>query len=200
MMSPKSITIVLLAMSGSFITILAVLGYVIGTNGSASPRARLSRSPDTAIVAPPAPVLRSHPQDTRPRPRDDADGSVLDVPYTPVPFSSNPAVLPPIPEQDAEIELLARVTQRRLQGVENALMRQVEALKKSRDGMLDELAGQIAAMSVEEASASLGPLDDETAALTLQRLGVARRKAVLRTLQEKRRTALEQHLKKLPPR
>ena len=132
--------------------------------------------------------------------RSDAARIVPDIPSGPQPLSEVPAILPPIPEKEPEIATLARVTERRLQGVEQALSRQVAELKKSRDEMLDELAGQLAAMSVGDAASTLAPLDDETAALTLHRLGAARRSAILRTLPVKRRTALERHLKNLPDR
>ena len=63
---------------------------------------------------------------------------------------------------------------------------------------MDELAGQLASLSVQEASATVASLDDETAALTLQRFGGARRSAVLRDLPAKRRAAIEVLLKKKP--
>ena len=188
-MSPKSIIIILLAMSGSFATIIAVLGYALGPDAGAGSGNRRTRTANVVSVAPPSRVLLSHPQ-----------VAGFDIPDGPVPLSPTPALLPPIPEDAPDITLLARVTGRRFRGVEQALSRQVTALKNNRDLMLDDFAGQLAVMSVEEASATLAPLDDEVAALTLKRLGAARRKAILRTLESKRRSILEQLIKKLPSR
>jgi hypothetical protein len=143
-------------------------------------------------VAPPGPVLD----------RDSHSRAIIgfDIPDIPVPLSQTPALLPPIPGNAPDIELLARVTARRLRGVEQALSLQVTALKKNRDEMLDDFAGQLAHMTVDEASAALAPLDDEAAALTLKRLGAARRQAVLRTLMSPRRAAVEKLIRKSPAR
>jgi flagellar motility protein MotE (MotC chaperone) len=62
--------------------------------------------------------------------------------------------------------------------------------------MLDEFAGQLASMPVAEASETMSPLDNETAALTLNRLGKARRNAILRTLAPKKRATLEKLIRK----
>ena len=188
-MRPKSIIIILLAMSGSFVTIIAVLGYALGPDAGTGSRNRQPRTTNVVSVAPPSRVLLSHPQ-----------VAGFDIPDGPVPLSPTPALLRPIPEAAPAITLLARVTGRRFRGVEQALSRQVTALKNNRDLMLADFAGQLAVMSVEEASATLAPLDDEVAALTLKRLGAARRKAILRTLESKRRSTLEQLIKKLPSR
>lgn len=196
-MSPKAIGIVLLAMSGSFVTILAVLGYAVA--GDSAPRNRSRyRQADVVSVTPPAPAPRELPssQSRSPRTRAQPD-PVLDVPDQAQPLSDSAVDLPPPPGPAPELAQLARTTQRRLQGVEDALASQVAALKKSRDAMLDELAGQLATNSVDEAVISLKPLDDETAALTLTRLGTARRQAILRNMPEKRRKALESHLRRL---
>ena len=185
-MSPKSIFIVLLAMSGSFATILSVLGYALEPDVLTGSRHRRTRPTDVVSVAPPGPVLDSHSRAI----------VGFDIPDFPVPLSQTPAMLPPVPGKAPDIELLARVTARRLRGVEQALSLQVTALKKNRDEMLDDFAGHLALMSVEEASAALGPLDDEAAALTLKRLGAARRKALLRALMSKRRAAVEKLIRK----
>lgn len=185
-MSPKAIGIVLLAMSGSFVTILAVLGYAV----SNEPASRPVRRPRTEHIAAPPPVLRSHPTDA-------PETFTPDVPDQPQPLSDSDISLPPAPAPAPQLAQLARTTQRRLQGVEDALARQVAALKQSRDEMLDELAAQLAAIPVDEATQTLKPLDDETAALTLTRLGTARRKAILRALPDKRRATLEKRLRQL---
>ena len=86
-MSPKSIIIILLAMSGSFATIIAVLGYALGPDAGAGSRNRRTRTANVVSVAPPSPVLLSHPQ-----------VAGFDIPDGPVPLSPTPALLPPFPK------------------------------------------------------------------------------------------------------
>ena len=201
-MTSKSILIVLVAMSGSYTTIHAVLGYDLGPDVLSGARTRQARTSDRVAVAPPGPQLR-RPPEAEELYDEEADRrlrGIPDVPDTPSPLSDIPGPLPPPAARKAEIDALARVTERRLQGVERALTRQVKALKQSRDEMLVEFAGQLAAMSVAEASAELSALDDETAALTLGYLGAARRGAILRTLKPQRRTAIEKIIRRLPAR
>lgn len=89
---------------------------------------------------------------------------------------------------------MAKLSARRLASVETAMNKQVAALKKSRDEMLEEFSGQLATMTVDAAAAEVIALDDETAALALQRLATARRKAILRQLPADRRGAIEKRL------
>ena len=203
-MSPRSIIIVLLAMCGSFTTILAVLGYVVGPGVLTGTKQR--QRPKSVALQPPTPVspVRSLARDTFTRDSAKRLQDIPDAPDQAQPLSNIPVQLPPPGEKpdrtdggpNPEIQRLARVTERRLQGVESALSQQVRALKESRDQMLDEFAGQLASMPVAEASETMSPLDNETAALTLNRLGKARRNAILRTLAPKKRATLEKLIRK----
>lgn len=185
-MSPRSIIIVLLAMSGSFTTILAVLGYAMGND--VQPRVRRERLVAPTSTTPISAAAEALANST------DMGQPVPDVPDAATTAPEVSDRLPP-PEADAAgVELLARVTERRLQGVEEALAKQVKALRQSRDAMLDELASQLAAMTVKDAVATLVEVDDETVSLTLQRLPTPRRQAILRGLPAKRRTSLERLL------
>ena len=194
-MSPRSILIVVLAMSGSFVTILAVVGHIASGEGGGR---RTVRRPDVVTVAPP--VLRAPEAATRRRARevlvtDTVASATPDVPSSFVPLSPPPSPPPAeVTPADPDVAHMARVAGTRLQGVEAALSRQVQVLKQSRDEMLDDFAGHLAAMPVTEATLALKPLDDETAALTLKRLAPARRSAILRALPNDRRGALQKRL------
>lgn len=188
-MSPRAIVIAVLAMSGSFSLILAVLGLLLDADAP-PPRAR---RPAARVVAPPPtasiqarPVLEGQVRDDIP-----------DVPDEPAQTPEGGTAPPPEREpvvSPAEVQQLARTTQRHLQGVEDALAQQVKALRQSRDLMLDELATQLAGMTVEEAAATLEPVDVETTALTLKRLPAPRRSALLRAMPADRRTKVERLL------
>lgn len=188
-MNARTIVIAALAMCGSFTTILAVMGYVLGSVEAPPPRPRRPLQP-AAIVSPPTGDRDS---------RGDLPASVNalrgpDVPMvaTPLPDSMDAA---PAAFTDPDIEQMAQVARSRLAVVEAALTRQVTELKKSRDGLLDEFAQQLATMSVAEATRELTVLDDDTAGMALRRLSPARQKAILRALPEKRRAALQKRLR-----
>ena len=186
-MSLRTIIIVMLAMSGSFATILALMGYAFGPD----PEGRVRRSRrDVVTVLPPSPepeTAREAPGGGRRRPAG-ATGPRMPVSASAAELSGAKA------RTDPGVERMAKLSSRRLAGVETALNKQVAALKKSRDEMLEEFSGQLATMTVDAAAAEVTALDDETASLALQRLAAARRKAILRQLPEDRRNAIEKRL------
>ena len=66
------------------------------------------------------------------------------------------------------------------------LLQQVQALRKSRDLMLSELAHQFEEMTTAQIAAELQILDNESAAIALAKLSTATRGAVLRQVDDKR--------------
>jgi hypothetical protein len=191
-MSGRSIAIVLLAMCGSFTTILAFMGFAIGL--PKEPRKQHRRP--TAIVNPTPPAQRPLvASEVIAGQEDQADIS-----------EQFPSVLPPLPEASVrgavtdpqsvpEVDAMARTARTRLARVEAALARQVASLKESRDQLLDEFAEDLAGMSVDEATQQLSVLDDEMAGMALRRLGPARQKAILRSLPPARRESLQKLLR-----
>ncbi|MCC7264165.1 MAG: hypothetical protein IT369_16775 [Candidatus Latescibacteria bacterium] len=74
------------------------------------------------------------------------------------------------------------------------LREQIAALKKDRDQMLNNLAGQLATLPLAEAAVQLNDLDDESAALVLVRLKPDKRRALLGQLEPARAKRLTQAL------
>ena len=87
---------------------------------------------------------------------------------------------------DSAVSAAAALASRHIQQLQRDLNRQLSALKKSRDSMLDELAAGLTTMSPEKAAAELRVLDDESAGLVLGRLSATQRKAILKSLEPKR--------------
>ena len=100
-------------------------------------------------------------------------------------------------ETAARQEQLRAAAAQHLSSVQRDLRRQVAALKKSRNRMLDELAGELAGMRPELAAAEVRLLDDESATLTLSRLSASKRAAVLIALDRKRALILDRRVRTL---
>ncbi|HJN26563.1 MAG TPA: hypothetical protein QF604_01455, partial [Candidatus Latescibacteria bacterium] len=145
-MSIKSIIAVILAMCGSFTTILAVVGY------AAQPAPTINRRPTTSTVVSPRsqPELRQ-PERLAPPTRATSTETASDRFVPDVPAGETAPPLPEIVPADLvtnaegalspeQIRRLAAEASTRLEGVESSLSQQVLALKKSRDAMLDQLA------------------------------------------------------------
>ncbi|MED5414870.1 MAG: hypothetical protein VYC64_07950 [Candidatus Latescibacterota bacterium] len=200
-MSIKSIIAVILAMCGSFTTILAVVGYV------AQPAPTIKRRPTTSTVVSPRsqPELRQ-PERLAPPTRATSTETASDRFVPDVPAGET---APPLPEivpadlvTDAEgalspeqIRRLAAEASTRLEGVESSLSQQVLALKKSRDAMLDQLAIELKGQAPSAAATLLLSLDDELAALALKRLSRALQNSILDQIPGKRRARLQKRLR-----
>lgn len=192
-MSLRTVIVVMLAMSGSFATILALMGYAFGPDLPGRAR-RPPREVVTAQAPSAAPAGTSAAAVER-RPR----ASGPDVPRRPYPTPEAGPVPPRVAAStDPELARMAQVSSRRLSGVEAALDQQVTALKKSRDEMLAEFAGQLATLSAQQAAVEVAALDDDMAALALKRLAAARRSEILRQLPVPRRGAIEKRLAGAP--
>lgn len=92
--------------------------------------------------------------------------------------------LQPVKSESAVVDF--RVPSQHLDRVQADLRRQVEALKKSRDLMLEELALQLQEMTAAQAVAQIKVLDDEAASIALAKITAKKREAVLRLLDDKR--------------
>ncbi|MFH1567569.1 MAG: hypothetical protein ABIL09_06160, partial [Gemmatimonadota bacterium] len=86
---------------------------------------------------------------------------------------------------------------RHLSQVEESLQRQVQALRESRNRMLDDLGEQLEAMAPAEAARDVAILDDETAALALRKLSAGQRQKVLAALDPARSRRLIERIKQL---
>ena len=193
-MGAKEIILLACGMSFSFATILGVVGVVSFPFGGRSTE--------------PLPVLRSPPPPRAPtsgagdvaanRGGRSVGSALLRGSDS---SSGNPGSIEPIA---AAIEARTDSTLGRLpfpaasthlDEVQRYLERQLAALKKSRDLMLDDLAAQLRAMSPESAASEIRILDDESASLALSRLPASQRKAVLRILDTKRAQVLDRKLR-----
>lgn len=79
-----------------------------------------------------------------------------------------------------------REPSKHLDRMQAELLQQVQALRKSRDLMLSELAHQFEGMTTAQIAAELQILDNESAAIALAKLSTAKRGAVLRQVDDKR--------------
>ena len=79
-----------------------------------------------------------------------------------------------------------RAPSKHLDRMQAELLQQVQALRKSRDLMLSELAHQFEEMTTAQIAAELQILDNESAAIALAKLSTAKRGAVLRQVDDKR--------------
>ena len=92
---------------------------------------------------------------------------------------------------DSAVSAAAALASRHIQQMRRDLSRQVSALKKSRDSMLDELAMELTTMSPEKAAVELRVLDDESAGLVLSRLSTTQRQTILKSLEPRRAQVLD---------
>ena len=200
-MSIKSIIAVILAMCGSFTTILAVVGY------AAQPAPTINRRPTTSTVVSPRsqPELRQ-PERLAPPTRATSTETASDRFVPDVPAGETAPPLPEIVPADLvtnaegalspeQIRRLAAEASTRLEGVESSLSQQVLALKKSRDAMLDLLAIELKGQAPSAAATLLLSLDDELAALALKRLSRAQQNSILDQIPGKRRARLQKRLR-----
>ncbi|HCV23579.1 MAG: hypothetical protein CME13_02995 [Gemmatimonadetes bacterium] len=200
-MSIKSIIAVILAMCGSFTTILAVVGY------AAQPAPTINRRPTTSTVVSPRsqPELRQ-PERLAPPTRATSTETASDRFVPDVPAGETAPPLPEIVPADLvtnaegalspeQIRRLAAEASTRLEGVESSLSQQVLALKKSRDAMLDQLAIELKGQAPSAAATLLLSLDDELAALALKRLSRAQQNSILDQIPGKRHARLQKRLR-----
>ena len=200
-MSIKSIVAVILAMCGSFTTILAVVGY------AAQPAPTIKRRPMTSTVVSPRsqPELRQ-PERLAPPTRATSTETASDRFVPDVPAGDTAPSLPEIVPADMvtdvegalspeQIRRLAAEASTRLEGVESSLSQQVLALKKSRDAMLDQLAIDLRGQAPSAAATLLLSLDDELATLALKRLSRAQQNPILDQIPGKRRARLQKRLR-----
>ena len=200
-MSIKSIIAVILAMCGSFTTILAVVGY------AAQPAPTINRRPTTSTVVSPRsqPELRQ-PERLAPPTRATSTETASDRFVPDVPAGETAPPLPEIVPADLvtnaegalspeQIRRLAAEASTRLEGVESSLSQQVLALKKSRDAMLGQLAIELKGQAPSAAATLLLSLDDELAALALKRLSRAQQNSILDQIPGKRHARLQKRLR-----
>ena len=98
------------------------------------------------------------------------------------PFPAPTLTAPEAAEVEDRAALVARLAAQRLDEMEADLQRQVVALRKSRDRMLDDLAQELEAMVPAQAAKQVAALDDEAGSLALSRLSARHRRAVLAEL------------------
>lgn len=201
-MSIKSFIAIVLAMCGSFTTILAVVGYVAQPTTAPSRRnPRVASQPVIPQERAPAPA--STRPSRSPRLSTDQQGAERVVPD--VPTQGPPQPLPDlVPINLAQIEhgltheqvqRMAREASARLEGVENSLGQQVVALKKSRDAMLDQLSDELKTQTPSAAATLLLSLDNELATLSLKRLPTVKRRLILEQIPVRRRIILTKLLR-----
>ena len=190
-MRVKGIVLVVFGMSLSFAVILGTLG---GFSSSSPPRK--ARHPR---------ILKTQQQgrqlmtDAPSRQAHNAAG----VPETKVekalnaPKPNSPA--PPLTTIGRIESLKSALTSpsEHLSNVHSDLERQIAALKRNRDLMLDDLATELSQMTPEMAADELRLLDNESVKLTLSRLAPVQRKAIRRALDSKRAGVLDRNQRSL---
>lgn len=176
-MSLRALFLLLLGMFASFAVVFVLMWAAMSSPEPRAPRPRV-RSPrsDATEVRPPERNLTAWRDATR------RASPVMAGPPPPTAPPAHTLTAPQAAEVEHRAALVARLAAQRLDEMEVDLQRQVEALKKSRDRMLDDLAKELEAMIPQEAAREVAILDDEAGSLALSRLSVRQRRAVLAEL------------------
>lgn len=177
-MSAKTPILILLGMCLSFSLVLAVV--IAFRPQSPPPKRRLP----VAVHQRPAAVEAPSPARHRP-PASPTETAAKGEARTPAQAAAvvKPLDMTPAAEAARELDLAKK-----------ELRAQIAALKKDRDQMLNNLAGELTGLPVAEAGAQLNSLDDESAALVLVRLKPEKRQALLARLEPARAKRLAQAL------
>ena len=178
-MSPKTVVLVALGMTGSFCLIFALMLALYGP-APAPPRQQGPTAAPRRAQPKQAPQSQKLPSDGRPAP----------APQTGTGTVARPG---PAPNQ-AEPTAQDQAARRELQAMRNTIKEQIDHLKKDRDRKVSALAAQLAALPAAEAAAQCDELDEETAALALKRLGAAQRRSLLSHLSEDKARRLRKRL------
>ncbi len=177
-MSLRAVFLLLMSMFASSALVFVLMWAVMSPPGPRAPRPRVR-----VRTQRPSPT-QVHPPEANPTAWRDATRRSSPV-MADRPLPTPPAHILAAPEA-TEVEeraaLVARMAAQRLDEMESDLQRQVAALKKSRDRMLDDLARELEAMIPQEAAREVATLDDESGSLALSRLSVRQRRAVLAEL------------------
>ena len=188
-MSPRTIILLVIGMSVSFSIILGVLVVSQHESGRRREKLPVLRAPTAAeIESSRRRAADRSNQDKSPNRqngnelRSDSSSRIAVTERNPEPWSADRLELEKTESTLADFE----VPSRHLDQVQADLLRQVEALKESRDSMLEELAEHLEKLTAAQAVEEIKVLDDETAAITLAKLTPKKREAVLRLLDAKR--------------
>ena len=188
-MSLRTTILLVIGMSVSFSIILGVLVVSQHEPGRRGQKLPVLRAPTAAeIESSRRRAAERSNQDRGPNQQDgnemgtDSSSRIAVAERGPEPWSTDRLELEKTESTRADF----RVPSRHLDRVQADLLRQVEALKESRDSMLEELAEHLKKMTAAQAVEEIKVLDDETAAITLAKLSPKKREAVLRLLDAKR--------------
>lgn len=190
-MSLRAVFLLLVSMFASSALVFVLMWAIVSPPEprSPKPRARVrSQPPSPAAVRPPEVNPTARRDATR-----RASPGMANRPL-PAPPPTHALTAPEATEVEERAAHVARMAAQRLDEMEGDLQRQVDALKKSRDRMLDDLARELEAMIPQEAAREVATLDDESGSLALSRLSVRQRRAVLAEMAPVRATRLRERL------
>ncbi len=187
-------------MSLSFFIVLAIMMSAVGSDRPSAPPQRVHRgTTQRAETVHSAQKLQSP---TRPS-TTPARATTRPTTQSEVVTSSAPPLLPPVPQQAQAPTPTASplqpdpTTLREFSTLKNELRREIGALTKDRDSMLQSLAKALAALPPQAVAAELTPLDDESIAQTLRHFTTEKRAAALDAMEPKQAEKVRRRLGQL---
>lgn len=206
-MNIKGLLLLFGGMSLSFVIVLAIMMSAVGGDRpSVSPRRASSaekqragsiQSAQRAQAARPTQSQTVPARPTSPAPPPTAQSEVV------TPAKSAPPLLPPVPQQVQDPPPTASqlrpdpTTLREFSTLKSELRREIGALTKDRDAMLQSLAKALETLSPQAAAAELAALDDESIAQTLRHFTADKRTATLAAMQTQRAEKVRRRLGQL---